>query len=114
MATAPNLKTARGLAKAALKARLIACANLVPKIESHYWWQGNIEFAPEVLMVLKTTPSRLGKLEAFILANHPYETPEIIALPMAAGTPRYLAWTLESLREPTRIRDNSSKNKRVA
>jgi periplasmic divalent cation tolerance protein len=55
LVTAPDLKTARALAKAALKARLIACANLVSKIESHYWWHGKIESGAEVLLVLKTT-----------------------------------------------------------
>src|SRR5262245_51002902 len=95
--TAPNLDTARHLARAALEARLIACANLMPKIESHYWWQGKIEAAPEVLMVLKTTKALLAKLEKCILSNHPYDTPEIIALPMAAGTKGYLEWIRVSL-----------------
>ncbi|MGA2870732.1 MAG: divalent-cation tolerance protein CutA, partial [Verrucomicrobiota bacterium] len=54
LVTAPDLKTARRLAKTALQARLIACANLVPKIESHYWWRGKIESSPEILLVLKT------------------------------------------------------------
>ena len=52
LVTAPNLKTARQLARAALEARLIACANLVPKIESHYRWRGRIESGAEVLLVL--------------------------------------------------------------
>ena len=55
LVTAPNLKIARRLAREALRARLIACANLVPKIESHYRWQGKIESSPEVLLLLKTT-----------------------------------------------------------
>ena len=62
LVTAPDLKTARMLAKAALSARLIACANLVPKIESHYWWQGKMESGAEVLLVLKTTNSKLTAL----------------------------------------------------
>ena len=98
LVTTPNLKTARHLANAALEARLVACANLVPKIESYYWWQGKIESAPEVLMVLKTTQPRLAKLEALILSNHPYDTPEIVAVPMTAGTARYLAWLTDSLK----------------
>ena len=102
--TAPNLNTARKLAKATLEARLIACANLVPKLESHYWWQEKIESAPKVLMVLKTTRSRLAKLEACIRSNHPYDTPEIIAMPLAAGTDRYLKWILASLNGPPKTR----------
>jgi uncharacterized protein involved in tolerance to divalent cations len=53
LVTAPDLKTARTLAKAALKAKLIACANIIPKIESHHWWQGKIESGAEVLLILK-------------------------------------------------------------
>ena len=92
LVTAPDLKTARKLARAALKAKLIACANLVPKIESHYWWQGKIESGTEVLLVLKTTKSKLAKLERLILAEHPYDTPEFLVVPLQAGTSRYLAW----------------------
>ena len=92
LVTAPNLKIARSLAKAALQARLIACANLVPKIESHYWWQGKIESSSEVLMVLKTQKSKLAALEKLILAKHPYDTPEFIVLPLSAGSKKYLDW----------------------
>jgi len=74
LVTAPDLKTARRLVRAAVAARLIACANLIPQIESHYRWQGKVERGREVLMVLKTLGSRLGALEQFILAQHPYAT----------------------------------------
>ena len=60
LVTAPNLETARKLAKLALDAHLIACANLVPRIESHYWWQGKIESSAEVLIVMKTAAVRLS------------------------------------------------------
>jgi periplasmic divalent cation tolerance protein len=90
--TAPDVKTARALAKAALSARLIACANLIPKVESHYWWQGTIESSAEVLLVLKTTKSKLAALEKLILAKHPYDTPEILVLPLRAGNSKYLDW----------------------
>ena len=92
LVTAPDLKTARALARAALAARLIACANLVPKIESHYWWRGKIESGAEVLLVLKTTQARLAALEKLIRARHPYDTPEFIVLPVRAGSRKYLAW----------------------
>lgn len=90
--TTPDLKTARWLAKSALQARLIACANLLPKIESHYWWRGNIESGAEVLLVLKTQKSRLPALEKLILTRHPYDTPEFLVLPLLAGNQRYLGW----------------------
>ena len=96
LVTAPDLKTARKLARAALAARLIACANLVPKIESHYWWQGKLERGAEVLLLLKTSRAKLAGLEKIILANHPYDTPEFLVVPLKAGSQRYLAWLAES------------------
>jgi periplasmic divalent cation tolerance protein len=98
LVTAPDLKTARRLARAALKARLCACANLVPRIESHYWWRGRLEQSAEVLLIFKTTRTKLGALQRVIVANHPYDTPEIIALPLSAGTGKYLSWLADSLR----------------
>jgi len=92
LVTAPDLRSARSLAKIALKAQLIACANLVPKIESHYRWKGEIESASEVLMILKTTKTRLPALEKLILANHPYETPEFLALSVDSASKGYLKW----------------------
>jgi len=92
LVTAPDLKVARKLARAALEARLIACANLIPKLESHYWWQGKLESGTEVLLVLKTTARHLAALEKLIVANHPYDTPEFIVLPITRGNKRYLAW----------------------
>jgi len=92
LVTAPDLKTARALAKTILSARLIACANLVPKIELHYWWRGKIESGTEVLLVLKTQKSKLAALEKLVLAKHPYDTPEFLVLPLSAGNQRYLDW----------------------
>lgn len=92
LVTAPDRKTARRVASAALKARLIACANLLPGVESHYWWQGKITSSAEVLLILKTTASRLKALEQTILANHPYDTPEFVVLPVSSGNERYLNW----------------------
>ena len=92
LVTAPDRKTARLLARAALSGRLIACANLIPKIESHYWWQGKLEKGNEVLMVMKTTKPRLAALEKLILAKHPYDTAEFVVLPIASGSERYLKW----------------------
>src|SRR5882724_11077540 len=92
LVTAPDLKTARALAKAALQARLIACANLIPKVESHYWWQEKIESGAEVLLIFKTQKSKLATLERLILAKHPYNTPEFLVLPLNAGSKKYLDW----------------------
>jgi len=97
LVTAPNMATARKLARAALQARLIACANLVPSVESHYVWQGKIERSQEILLLLKTTAECLAALEKLILANHPYETPEFVALSIDRGNRRYLDWLKETV-----------------
>jgi periplasmic divalent cation tolerance protein len=97
LVTAPDRKTARKLAAAALRDKLIACANLVPGIESHYRWQGKLERGAEVLMVLKTTASRLAALERLVIAEHPYDTPEFVVLPIAHGHRRYLSWLRDSV-----------------
>lgn len=97
LVTAPDLKTARGLAQAALSAKLVACANLVPKIESHYWWQGKLESGAEVLILFKTTRAKQAALEKLIVAEHPYDTPEFIALPLTEGNAKYLAWLAGSV-----------------
>jgi periplasmic divalent cation tolerance protein len=97
LVTAPDLKTARLLAKAALEARLVACANLLPGIESHYWWQGKMEASQETLILFKTRKSRVLAVEKLILARHPYDTPEILVLALDAGNGKYLEWLNSSL-----------------
>jgi periplasmic divalent cation tolerance protein len=94
--TAPNMTVARKLAVAALGEHLAACANLIPKIESHYWWKGQLESSSEVLVLFKTMTSLLENLERCVLKNHPYDTPEFIAFKLDAGNERYLAWLAES------------------
>ena len=98
LVTAPDLKTARALARAALQSRLIGCANLIQKIESHYRWQGKIENGAEVLLLLKTTTGRLAALEKLIVSNHPYDTPEFIVLNVDRGNKRYLDWLARAAR----------------
>jgi periplasmic divalent cation tolerance protein len=95
--TAPNITVARKIAAEALKERLAACANLVPKIESHYWWQGQLESSSEVLIILKTTKERLADLERDVMKNHPYDTPEFIAVKLDHGSDKYLDWINASL-----------------
>jgi periplasmic divalent cation tolerance protein len=92
LVTAPNRTAARRLAKAALAAQLVACANLVPGIESHYWWKNRVESSAEVLIIFKTTRKHLAALEKLIVVNHPYDTPEFVALPLTGGNEPYLQW----------------------
>ncbi len=98
LVTVPDLKTARKLAQAALKGHLAACVNIVPEIESHYWWQGKLEKSSEFLLLFKTTKVKLPGLQKSILANHPYDTPEFVVLPIEHGNERYCAWLLESVK----------------
>ena len=92
LVTAPDSKTAKRLALAALKARLVACANIVPKIQSLYWWEGKITAGSEVLVLFKTATPRLRAMEKLILAEHPYDTPEFVVLAVNKGNRRYLDW----------------------
>jgi periplasmic divalent cation tolerance protein len=99
LVTAPDLKIARKLARAALQARLAACANLVPNLESHYWWKGEIERGAEVLILFKTTSRLLKALEKVIMREHPYDTPEFIVVEVKEGNRRYLSWCEDSVRK---------------
>jgi periplasmic divalent cation tolerance protein len=95
--TAPNIKVARRLAALALESRLAACANLVPAVESHYWWQGKIMCGAEVLVLFKTTRPPLPAREKILLSNHPNDTPEFLVLPLRSGSARYLKWLADSV-----------------
>jgi len=97
LVTAADLNSARTLAKKALRARLAACVNLIPKIESHYYWQGKLESGPEVLLLLKTSRTKLKALEQCILAHSDYDTPEFLVVALSKGNERYLGWLAASL-----------------
>ncbi len=92
LVTAPNRRSARRLARLALEARLVACANILPGIESHYWWQGRMECSSEMLILFKTKRQSIPALEKLILAEHPYDTPEFVVVDLDSGSKRYLAW----------------------
>ena len=98
LVTAPDLKTARLLAKAVLQSRLAACANLISGLESHYWWQGRIERSNELLLLFKTTRKKLPALEKLLLAKHPYDTPEFLVVGLSDGNKRYLNWLAENVK----------------
>lgn len=97
LVTAPDLKTARRLAKAALRARLAACVNLIEKIESHYRWKNKMASSSEVLMLFKTRNWYLAALEKLLVAEHPYDVPEFVVVPLTYGNKCYLAWLAESV-----------------
>jgi len=100
----PDADAARALAARLVEARLAACVNILAPCRSVYRWQGKVEDATEVPLLIKTTAARYAALEEAIRAAHPYELPEIIAVPLAQGLPDYLAWVAAatSQDEPTR------------
>jgi periplasmic divalent cation tolerance protein len=83
---------ANRLAQSSVEARLAACVQVVGPIRSTYWWKGDVERQAEWLCLMKTTAARFEALAAHIRSHHSYEVPEIVALPIVAGSPPYLDW----------------------
>lgn len=92
MTNAPDRATAEKIARSLVEARAAACVNVMSPCSSVYRWQGAVETAEEVPVFVKTTASRYAEVEALIRAQHPYELPEIVAVPAGRGLPRYLDW----------------------
>ena len=88
----PDTASAQALARVLVDLRLAACVNILAPMNSLYRWQGNIESAEEVPLLIKTMAQRYEALEAAIKTHHPYELPEIVAIPITQGLPGYLAW----------------------
>lgn len=88
----PSLLVASTLAHGLVAANLAACVNLLPETQSVYRWEGRIETAQEVPLLIKTTRARYAALERWLAEQHPYDVPEIIALPVTAGYAPYLQW----------------------
>jgi len=88
----PDRASARTLARALVEGRLAACVNIGTQVDSLYHWRGQIETAKEVPLAIKTRASRYNAIEAAIRARHPYELPEIVAVPISAALTEYLAW----------------------
>ena len=72
--------------------RFAACINVVPRIKSYFWWDDAVQEDDESLLIVKTTQQKFAKLMEYVIANHPYELPEIIALPLAEGSAEYITW----------------------
>jgi periplasmic divalent cation tolerance protein len=88
----PDEASAATLAQALVEARVAACVNVMAPCRSVYRWQGALETVTEVPLLIKTSAARYAALEAAIRAGHPYELPEIVAVPIERGLPDYLAW----------------------
>src|SRR5918998_1955651 len=100
MMTAGSREEAARLAEMLVGARLAACVQILPEMESVYWWQGAIQREPEVLLLAKTTAGRFASLEREVRALHSYETPEIVALPVTDISAPYLEWLAGSVSPP--------------
>ena len=94
LSTAPDAETAARIARALVQERLAACVNLVPGVRSIYRWQGAVEDAAEVLLVMKTRAERIDALAARLRTLHPYDLPELVVLPVSGGLAGYLDWVL--------------------
>ena len=94
--TAANGEEATRLAEMLVGAHLAACVQILPEMESVYRWQGKIERSSEVLLIAKTTREKFDDLEREVRALHSYDTPEIVAVPIVAGSAPYLEWLIKA------------------
>lgn len=95
LVTGPDVETLARLGRAVVDERLAACVNLMGGVRSIYRWRGAVEDDAEALAIFKTTAERLGSLERRITELHPYDVPEVVALPVAGGSSAYLSWVVE-------------------
>lgn len=99
--TCPDAASADRIARALVDERLAACVSRLPGVQSTYHWQGGIEQADEVLLLIKTTTDRLDAMTARLRSLHPHELPELIAVEVHAGLPAYLDWVSAETAPPT-------------
>ena len=97
LCTVPSAEVGSELARGLVEARLAACVNIVPGVRSVYRWKGEIQDDAELLLIIKTTGGRFAAMRDWLLDAHPYDVPEVLALPVDAGADAYLAWVAESL-----------------
>jgi periplasmic divalent cation tolerance protein len=96
----PDEESANAIALALVEERLAACVNILPRVQSIYRWQGTVESATEIPLFIKSTTTNYPALETAIRDHHPYQVPEIIALPVEQGLPTYLDWIATETTQP--------------
>jgi periplasmic divalent cation tolerance protein len=97
LSTAGSVEEAVTIARRLVEEHLAACVNVLPGARSIFFWEGRVQEADETVLVIKTRRERYAALEQRILALHSYSVPEVLALPVAAGSPAYTAWLRESV-----------------
>ncbi len=113
LTTAPSAEAAKRLVRKLVEQRLVACGTVLPGATSTYWWHGAVTEEDEVVVVLKTTAARWAALAAALPALHPYEVPELVALPIVGGYRPYLEWLrAETGAEAARARRRAAAGKR--
>ena len=95
--TAPDEETATALARALVGGGLAACVQVLPGITSTYVWQGAVEEEQEHLLLVKSTAGRFEDIRSLVRSEHPYDTPEVLAVPVVAADPAYAAWVLDTV-----------------
>ncbi len=100
LCTCPDDEVASAIARALVEERLAACVNRIPGVRSIYAWQGAVHDDAEVLLLIKTEASRFDALRARVLALHPYELPELLAVEVTRGLDAYLAWVAAAVTPP--------------
>ncbi len=98
LCTAPDAEVARRLAQGLVEARLAACVNVLSGARSFYRWEGKVEDASEQQLLVKTLASRFEEVRDWLLVEHPYDVPEILAIPVMGGSEAYLAWLVDQSR----------------
>lgn len=96
----PDEESANAIALALVEERLAACVNILPRVQSIYRWEGAVESATEIPLLIKATAANYSALETAIRDRHPYTVPEIIALPVERGLPAYLEWIASETTQP--------------
>jgi periplasmic divalent cation tolerance protein len=102
LSTCANEADAGRVARALVESRVAACASVIPAIRSYYRWKGELETGDEAMLVIKTSRELFGALKAELEKIHPYEVPEILALPVVDGAENYLGWIDANLRREER------------
>ena len=102
--TAPDVETARRIGRALVDRRLAACVNILPAIESMYWWKGAVQNGREVALIAKTSARNVDALIRKVRAVHSYDVPCVVSFPIAKGNPAFLRWVekeTQLLRRPS-------------